>query len=73
MAQNLPHVMTFAQACEIFTTELLPMIQECHEQDGKPDNPARCEAWNNWTDSLCKDRQISDWQYRNWGHPPCNC
>ena len=72
MAQNLPHVMTFAQACDIFTNEILPMIQENFEQDGIPDIPARCEAWCNWTDSLCKDGQISDWQYDNWGHPPCN-
>ena len=72
MATNLPYVMTFAQACETFTTEILPMIQEAHEQDGIPDYPARCEAWCNWTDSLCKDQQISDWQYMNWTHPPCN-
>jgi len=72
MASNIPTVLTFAQACETFTTEILPMIQEAHEQDGQPDWPARCETWNNWTDSLCKDGQISDWQYMNWSHPPCN-
>ena len=72
MASNLPTVMTFAQACETFTTEILPMIQEAYEQDGIADYPARREAWNNWTDSLCKDEQISDWQYMNWDHPPCN-
>ena len=72
MAANLPHVMTFAQACDLFTDEILPMIQEAHEQDGQPDWPARCEAWNNWTDMLCKDGEISDWQYENWSHPPCN-
>jgi hypothetical protein len=72
MASQLDTVMTFAQACEIFTYDILPLIQEQYEQDGIPDNPARCEAWHNWTDSLCKDRQISDWQYMNWGHPPCN-
>ena len=48
------------------------MIQEAHEQDGIPDYPARCEAWNDWTDMLCKDSQISEWQYMNWTHPPCN-
>ncbi len=72
MAKNLPYVMTFAQACEVFTNEILPMVQEQFEQDGTPDMPARREAWNNWTDSLCKDEQISDWQYDNWDHPPCN-
>ena len=72
MASNLPTVMTFAQACETFTTEILPMVQEMYEQDGEPDIPARCEEWNNWTDGLCKDGEISDWQYENWGHPACN-
>ena len=72
MASNLDHVMTFDQACEMFTNEILPMIQEQYEQDGIPDYPARREAWNNWTDSLACDEQISDWQVNNWGHPPCN-
>ena len=72
MATNLPNVMTFADACEIFTNELLPRVQATYEQDGEPDWPARCETWNNWTDALCKDSQISDWQYENWSHPPCN-
>ena len=72
MASNLPTVITFAQACETFTLEILPMVQEAYEQDGIPDWPARREAWNNWTDSLACDEQISDWQVHNWGHPPCN-
>ena len=52
--------------------DILPCIQREHEQDGIPDIPARSEAWNNWTDSLCKSGVISDWQYENWDHPPCN-
>ena len=72
MASNIPTVILFADACETFTTEILPMIQEAHEQDGQPDWPARREAWNNWTDSLARDGQISDWQVHNWGHPACN-
>ena len=72
MASNIPNVMIFAQACEIFTSEHLPQIRAEYEQDGEPDIPARCEAWNDWTDAMCKDRQISDWQYNNWSHPPCN-
>ena len=72
MATNLPYVMTFADACEYFTNEILPMVREHYEKDGVPDWPARGEAWCNWTDSLCKDQQISDWQYANWSHPPCN-
>ena len=57
MATNLPYVMTFAEACEYFTNEILPMVQEQYEQDGVPDWPARGEAWCNWTDSLCKDQR----------------
>ena len=72
MAAILTHVMTFADACETFTEEILPIIQEQYEQDGVPDYPARREAWNNWTDMLCKDGEISDWQDMNWSHPPCN-
>ena len=68
MASNLDTVMTFDQACEQFTDCILPMIQEQHEQDGIADMPARREAWNNWTDSLCSDGQLSDWQYMNWSH-----
>ena len=51
---------TFACACEYFTEEILPIIQEQYEQDGVPDYPARCEAWCNWTDMLCKD---GEWLY----------
>ena len=72
MATNLPYVMTFAQACDYFTDEILPLVQEKYEQDGVPDWPARGESWCNWTDMLCKDREISEWQYMNWSHPPCN-
>lgn len=27
------------------------------------------EAWNNFTDALCKDRQITDRQYAAWANP----
>ena len=53
----------------MFREDILPMIVQAYELDGVRDNPARCEAWCNWTDSLCKDRQISDWQYMNWTYP----
>lgn len=29
----------------------------------------RREAWNNFTDSLCKDRQITAHQYETWTNP----
>ena len=71
MASQIDTVILFADACETFTTEILPMIQE-RERVGHPDIPARCEAWNNWTLALASDGQISDWQFHNWGHPACN-
>ena len=70
MASNLPRVMTFSQACADFNFIVMPFVREQYEQDGIPDWPARREAWNNWTDSLCKDGQISEWQYMNWGQSP---
>ena len=72
MARDIDNPILHAQAVELFTNDVLPLVTLMYEQDGAPDNPARCEAWNNWTDSLCKNRQISDWQYENWSHPPCN-
>ena len=70
MAANLDSVMTWEQACEQFESEVFPCVQAQYEQDGVPDWPARREAWNNWTDSLCKNGQISDWQDANWSHSP---
>ena len=72
MARDIDNPMLWQDAVNEFTNLILPIIQRTFEKDGIPDNPARCEAWNNWTDSLCKNRQISDWQYENWSHPPCN-
>ena len=70
MASNLDSVMTRDEAIEIFDNQILPLVIHSYEQDGIVDEPARCEAWNNWTDAMCKDNQISDWQYENWTHPP---
>ncbi len=67
---NLDTVMLHSQAIENFNQFILPLVQQGMEQDGEPDYVARSEAWNNWTDSLCKDGQISDWQYANWSQPP---
>lgn len=69
MSERLRTVITFDQACEMFREDILPMIVQAYELDGVRDNPARCETWCNWTDSLCKDGQISDWQYMNWSYP----
>ena len=73
MAKNLETVMLWDDACLYFHFEILPGIQELYEQDGVPDYVARCEEWNNWTDQLCVDGQISDWQYENWSQPRDCC
>ena len=62
MSEQLRHVMTFDQACLTFRDHIMPHLEY-------KDHVARCEAWNNWVDSLCKDGQISDWQYMNWTYP----
>ena len=72
MASRLPEVLLHEQASQHFADFILPVVRFAYEQDGIPDIPARCEAWNNWTDALCQGGQISDWQYENWSHPPCN-
>jgi hypothetical protein len=53
----------------MFREDILPLVVQTYELDGFRDGPARCETWCNWTDSLCKDGQISDWQYMNWTYP----
>ncbi len=71
MAKNLSKVMTHEQAVFIFEHQMMPDILMIEaSQSGGPDNPLRCETWNNWIDSLCKSRQISDWQFENWTPPP---
>ena len=73
MAKNLRTVITRKQAIHEFELFVLPAIMDEYEYDGVPDLPARREAWNNWTDGLCRDMIISDWQYENWSQPAsCN-
>ena len=71
MASNLDTVILFADACDTFITEILPMIQESEQRLGHVDIPARSEAWSNFVDGLHCDEQISDWQVENWEHPDC--
>ena len=35
----------------------------------RKDAPMMREAWNNYTDSLCKDGIITESQYNNWTSP----
>lgn len=63
--------MTKKQAVTEFKETVLPAIREAYEQDGRRDVVARSEAWNNYTDMLCKDRLITTHQYNTWSHPAC--
>ncbi len=67
---NLDYVMTWKVACDAFESGIIPFVTESCERDGQPDWVARSEAWSNWTDALCEDEQISDWQYENWSQSP---
>ena len=69
MARDIDSPILWKDAVEYFNCDILSSVEKQYEQDGIPDWPARRETWNNWTDSLCKDGQISDWQYENWSQP----
>ena len=52
-----------------FRENILPMVRKQFEPDGRVDAIARREAWNNYTDALCKDRVITAHQYDTWSNP----
>ena len=46
--------------------EVLETFKELHQdwlKENRFDYVAKREAWNNWTDALCKDGKITSWQY----------
>ncbi len=49
-------------------TEALAMFRE-FDNSPKGDIVWKRESWNNFTDMLCKDRQISSKQYETWTNP----
>jgi hypothetical protein len=61
--------MNKAQALAYYRLHVLPVVIACFERDGRIDGPARREAWNNFTDGLCKGGQISQHQYETWVGP----
>ena len=48
---------------ELFDEQVAPLVIN---QYGADDTPAMSEAFNNWTDGLCKDGEIHEWQYSNY-------
>ena len=70
--KNLDTVMKWEEAEAYFVENILPSIRITEaSQGGGIDLPLRRESWNNWTDALCKNGEISDWQYENWSQPEC--
>jgi hypothetical protein len=58
--------MTKKEAVAEFHEIFPPEVFQYH---GSLDKLARCEAWNNYTDLLCKDGKITLKQYETWTHP----
>ena len=54
---------TEEQLSELFDNEVLPLVVE---QYGEDDIIAINTAYNDWTDMLCKDGEITDEQYNNY-------
>ena len=61
--------MTKAEALRAFRETVLPFVRADFEKGGCVDTPARCEAWNDYTDGLRADGQITERQYSSWGNP----
>lgn len=58
---------------EIFEEEILPCIQAEYEQDGRPDYPARREAFSDFIDSLHRDGFITGEQAQEIEQPEAIC
>jgi hypothetical protein len=58
--------LTKKEVLATFRADILPVVIQGY---GKDDKPAIREAWNNFTDMLCKEGQISSTQYSNWSNP----
>lgn len=59
--------LTKKTALSLFNEELAEM--HMNGTINKNDKHMMVEAWNNFTDVLCKDGMITDSQYNNWTNP----
>ena len=53
-------------ALKTFRQDVLPEVVRRY---GRGDWTALREAWNDWTDALCKDGEITSKQYETWSNP----
>jgi len=58
----------YSKTMKLTKKQALQMFLEFYEAP-RGDVFWKREAWNNFTDSLCKDRQISSHQYDTWTNP----
>lgn len=58
--------MTKVQALRRFRRDVMPDVVARY---GRHDKPACREAWNNWTDGLHRDGEITTRQYETWEGP----
>lgn len=61
--------LTKQEVLHIFRSEVLPAIRQRFEQDGTVDADARRQAWNDYTDQLCREGRITMHQYESWSNP----
>lgn len=61
--------MTKAEALQDFRETTLARLKESEAKRGYVDDSARREAWNNYTDALCKGGSITLRQYETWSNP----
>ena len=54
--------MTKKEVEKLFKTEIYPTLN-------KSDKPMIRELWHSFTDTLCKNGEISEKQYDNWNTP----
>jgi len=58
----------YSKTMKLTKKQVLQMFREI-DNSPKGDVVRRREAWNNFTDYLCKDRQITERQYDTWTNP----
>lgn len=62
--------MTKIEAEAEFRRDVMPAVLAEEERcGGDKDRPRRAEAWNNYTDALCKEGRITSRQYSTWTSP----
>ena len=64
--EDVPGRMNFEQAKADFEEHYKPHLVA---EYGPDDTVAFSEGWNNYTDSLCENGQITQHAYDTWGNP----